>query len=42
MDEIIVKLKEAEYEMDNTDVRYTLDDIKESINKIINKGRREI
>lgn len=37
MDEIIVKLKEAEYEMDNTDVRYTLDDIKESISKIINK-----
>ncbi len=37
MDEIIVKLKEAELEMDNTDVRYTLDDIKESISKIINK-----
>ena len=37
MDEIIIKLKEVELEMDNTDVRYTLDDIKESIIKIINK-----
>ena len=37
MDEIIIKLKEVELEMDNTDVRYTLVDIKESISKIINK-----
>ena len=37
MDEIIIKLKEVELEMDNMDVRYTLDDIKESISKIINK-----
>lgn len=37
MDEIIIKLKEVELEMDNTDVRYTLDDIEESISKIINK-----
>ena len=37
MDEIIIKLKEVELEMDNTDVRYTLDDIKESIIKIITK-----
>ena len=37
MDEIIIKLKEVELEMDNMDIRYTLVDIKESISKIINK-----
>ena len=33
-EEVLKKLKEAELEMDNTDIRYTLDDIKESMNKI--------
>lgn len=33
-EEVLKKLKEAELEMDNTDIKYTLDDIKESMNKI--------
>ena len=31
------KLKEAELEMDNTQERYTIDDITNSLNNIINK-----
>lgn len=32
---IYEKLKEAEIEMENTTKRYTIDELKESINKII-------
>ena len=40
---LVYKIKEAEYEMDNTDVRYTLDDIKEDlVLKAINDATEKI
>lgn len=32
------KLKEADQEIDKTNTRYTIDDIKDSLNNVINKG----